>query len=244
MMSKRLGRLGNLLQQRQHVADIGQLLLVDEDEAVLQLGLHVLRIGDEVGRDVALVELHPFHELQRRLGSLAFLDGDDAVLADLVERIGHELADDRIVVGTDGGDLFHLFLLGQLLGRALQRLDDRIHRLFDAALDSHRIGAGGNVAQTFLVDRQGQDGRRRCAVAGNIAGFLSDGVDQLGPHVLERVRQLDFLADRDAVLGHARPAEALVDDDISPGRPESDADGVSQFLSASEQFLAGVVGVE
>ena len=38
---QRLAGLGDLLQQRQHVADVGELLLVDEDERVLQLALHV-----------------------------------------------------------------------------------------------------------------------------------------------------------------------------------------------------------
>ena len=38
------------------------------------------------------------------------------------------------------------------------------------------------------------------------------------PHVLERVGQVNFLGDRDAVLGHGGPAEALVEDDVSPGR--------------------------
>ena len=40
---QRLAGLGDLLQQRQHVADVGELLLVDEDVGVFQLARHLLR---------------------------------------------------------------------------------------------------------------------------------------------------------------------------------------------------------
>ena len=130
---QRPGGLGHLFQQRQHVADVGQLLLVNENERIFHLALHLGRIGDEVGRNVALVELHALDEFERGLGGLAFLDGDDAVLADLLEGVGHLLADDRIVVGADGGDLLHLLFLGELLGDALQRVDGRVDGPVDAA---------------------------------------------------------------------------------------------------------------
>ena len=44
--------------------DRGDLALVDEDVRVLEDRLHALRVGDEVRRDVALVELHALGELQ------------------------------------------------------------------------------------------------------------------------------------------------------------------------------------
>ena len=69
-----------------------------------------------------------------------------------------------------------------------------------------------------LVDRLGQDGRGGGAVAGDVAGLLGDGVDELGAHVLERVGQLDLLGDGDAVLGDGRAAERLVEDDVAAGR--------------------------
>ena len=107
------------------------------------------------------------------------------------------------------GDLLHLLLLGQLLGQlVVEVLDDGVDGLVDAALDGHRVGAGGDVPQPFLVDGQGQDGGGGGAVAGDVAGLLGDGVDELGAHVLERVGQVDFLGDGDAVLGDGRAAEA------------------------------------
>ena len=126
----------------------------------------------------------------------------------------------------------------------LQKAHGRLDRLVDAALDDHRIGPRGDDPQAFLIDRQGKNGRGGGAVAGHVAGLLSHGVDELRAHVLERIGQLDLLADGDAVLGDGRPAEALVDDDVAPGGPEGAAHRMSKFLGSGEELLAGVVGVE
>jgi len=48
---------------------------------------------DEVRGEVALVELHAFDHVERRLDGLGFFDGDDAFLADLVHRVGDDVAD-------------------------------------------------------------------------------------------------------------------------------------------------------
>ncbi len=48
----------------------------------------MLRIGDEVRREVAAVELHAFDPLDFGAEALAFVDGDDAVLADLFHGLG------------------------------------------------------------------------------------------------------------------------------------------------------------
>jgi hypothetical protein len=69
------------------------LVLVDEDEALVELDLHVVDIGDEVGREEAAVELHALDDGRLGLEALALFDRDDAVLADLLERVGHDLAD-------------------------------------------------------------------------------------------------------------------------------------------------------
>ena len=61
---QRLARLHDLLQQRQEVRDRGDLALVDQDVGVLEDGLHALGVGDEVRRQVALVELHALGELE------------------------------------------------------------------------------------------------------------------------------------------------------------------------------------
>ena len=53
-----LADLEQLLQHRQDVGDGGDLLVGDQDVGVLDLRLHLLGVGDEVGADVAAVEGH------------------------------------------------------------------------------------------------------------------------------------------------------------------------------------------
>ena len=224
---------GDLLEQREELADVAELFLVNQDVRLLGFPLHVGRVDHEVGRHVALVELHPFDELEDRVGGFAFFDGDDAVLADLAERLGHQLADLRIVVRRDRCHLRHLFLLGEALGqRPLQEFDGLVDGLLDAFLDAHRVGPGGDVPQAFLVDGQGEHGRGGGAVAGGVGGLLGDRVHEFGAHVFKRVGEFDFFRNRDAVLRDGWPAERFVDDDVPPGWPEGDADGLRQLFRA------------
>jgi hypothetical protein len=56
-------------------------------------------IGDEIGREVAAVELHTFNHVERGLGGLGFLYGNRAILADLVHGFGDQLADGVVTIG-------------------------------------------------------------------------------------------------------------------------------------------------
>jgi len=53
----------DLLEQREQVGDGRDLALVEKDVGVVE-DVSIAPVGDEVGRDVALVELHPLGELQ------------------------------------------------------------------------------------------------------------------------------------------------------------------------------------
>src|SRR5262249_31341631 len=136
------------------------------------------------------VELHALHDHHFRFGGLAFLDGDDAVgSADLFHGLGQFVADFRVIVGRDGGHLgdFLGVLVVDLLGDAVQLIDDLVHGLLNAAGQRHGVGAGGDVLETFPVDRLGQDGGGGGAVAGHVAGLAGGFLDELGPHVLVRI---------------------------------------------------------
>ena len=63
---QRLALLGDLLEQRQQVLHVRDLLLVEQDERVLEHRFHALRVGHEVGREVAAVELHALDDVERR----------------------------------------------------------------------------------------------------------------------------------------------------------------------------------
>src|SRR5207245_6920904 len=99
-------------------------------------------------REVALVELHTLRELELEAERLALLDVHDAVLADLLDRLGQHLADLRRTRG-DGRDPRDVLLAGDLGRLRLQVLDDRFDGLLDAALERHRVRTGGNVLEAL-----------------------------------------------------------------------------------------------
>ena len=102
---QRLAALGDLLEQREQVLHRADLLFVDEDVGVLERGFHALRVGDEVRREIAAVELHAFDDFELGLEGLGLFHGDDAVLANLLHRLGDDVADGLVVVGGDGANL-------------------------------------------------------------------------------------------------------------------------------------------
>ena len=237
---ERLARLGNLLEHREQFLHRADLLVVDQDEAILEDDLHLLRIGDEVRRDVAAIELHAVNRLQRRLETLGLFNRDDAVLADLLHRISDQVADFLVVVRRNRGNLRDFLLAVGRHGNTLQFFDDLRHGLVDAALQGHRVHAGRHVLQAFAKDRLRQDGRRRGAVAGIVAGLGRDFLHHLRAHVLERIGQLDFLRNGNAVLGDGRCAELLVDDDVATLGAERHLHGVSQLIDAALERCACV----
>ena len=117
---QRLAALDHGLEQRQQRLQDGELLLVDQDVGVLELGPHLLGVGDEVGRDVAAVELHALDHVELGREALGLLDRDHALVADLLHRLGQHLADLGVAVGRDRADLGDLLRGGDLLRAALR----------------------------------------------------------------------------------------------------------------------------
>src|SRR5215471_3001948 len=237
-----LALLGDLLEDREQVLHVRDLLLEEENLGVLEDALHPLGVSDEVGREVAAVELHSLDHFQRRLEALGLLDGDHAVLADLVHRLGDDPSDLGVVVGRDRPDVGDVLALDGL-GELVERLDGRLDGGVDAALQLHRVGAGGDVLDPLAVDRLREHGRGRRAVAGHVGGLRGDLADHLRAHVLQRILELDLLGDGHAVLGDRRGTELLLDDDVAALRAEGDLDGVGQLVDAVEDALPRLLAV-
>ncbi len=117
---KRLARLHDGLEQRQDRLQVRELLLVDENVGAFELDAHLVGVGDEIGGNVAAVELHALDHFELGLERLGLLDGDDAVIADLLHRLGDDAADVLVAVGGDGADLRDLFARGDFLRLRLQ----------------------------------------------------------------------------------------------------------------------------
>src|SRR5258708_38128880 len=93
------------LKQREQVLHRADFLFMDEDANVLEDAFHALGVSDEIGREVAAVKLHAFDYFEGRLHRLGFLDGDDAILADLLHGFGDDAADLLAIVGGNGANL-------------------------------------------------------------------------------------------------------------------------------------------
>src|SRR5690606_34894245 len=133
-------------------------------------------------------------------------------------------------------DLRNLLFAFDGLRHLFETGDGSLGRLVDAAAGDGRVRAERDAPQAFVVSGAGQDGGGGGSVAGDVAGLLGDLVDELGPHVLVGVFQLDLLGDGDAVLGDDRVAEALVDDHVAAGGAHRDGDGVGENLDAALQL--------
>src|SRR5208282_4807535 len=192
-----LAELGDLLEQGQQVLHGTDLLLVDENESVLQDALHAVRIGDEVGRQVAAVKLHAFDDFEVCLHGLGFFDGDNAVLADLLHGFCNDVADLLVIVGRNGTNLGDHFALDVLV-----KLLDFIDGGFDGPVDT-ALEVGG-------------------AVAGDVAGLAGDFANHLRAHVLQRITQFDFLGHGDAVLGDDGGAKLLFNHRVAALGTEGD----------------------
>ena len=98
-------------QDGQEVLHVRDLLVIDEDVGVLHHALHLLRVGNEVGRQVTAVELHTLDNADGSVTSFGLLDGDDAVLAHLAHGVGQQFTDFGVVVGAHGGHLLYLLIV-------------------------------------------------------------------------------------------------------------------------------------
>ena len=141
------------------------------------------------------------------------------------------------IVATDGHVLAGLDLAGGLAQRVADGLGGGVH----AALEAHRVDAGGHGAQALVDHRLGQHGGGGGAVTGDVVGLGGDLLGQLGTEVLERVVELDLAGDGDTVVGDGGRAPLLVEDDVAALGAERHLDGVGERVDAALQRAAGVL---
>src|SRR5208282_476878 len=235
---ERLAALGDLLQQWQQVFHGADFLFVDQDVRIFLYGLHALRVSDEVGREIAAIELHAFDNVKLRFKSLRLFNGNDAILADLLHRFGNDLANGLVVVGRDRahlGDHLAGHGLAELVEFAffavaffVESAGDEQNRLLDAALDRHWIGTSSDGFHAFAINCLGQNGRGGGAVAGNVRSLRSHFADHLRAHVLDAIGQFNFFGNGDAVLGNGWRTEFLFNYNVAALGAKSNLHSVSQ----------------
>jgi hypothetical protein len=93
---------------------------VDQDVGIIQFHAQLFGVGDEIGAEIAAVELHALDRFQLGGEALGFLDRDHALIADLVHRLGQNAADLLVAIGRDGGNLRDFAVGGNLLRMGFQ----------------------------------------------------------------------------------------------------------------------------
>src|ERR1700719_2517235 len=236
---QRLADFGCLLEQGQQVLHGTDFLFVDQNADVFQNAFHALRVGNEIRGKIAAIELHALDNFEGSVHGLGFLDGDDAILADFFHGLGDDVADVLVGVGADGADLGdHVALY--FAGHPLDFRDGDFHGFGDAALQGHRIGAGGNGSHAFAEDGLGQDGSGGGAIASHVGSLGGDFAHHLGAHILEGIRQLDLLGHGDAVLGDDGSAKFLFNYGIAPLWAARDLYRVGEDVDAAQDRLTGI----
>ena len=237
---QRAPRLNDLFENRQHVLHVRDLLLVEHDEGILELRDHLLGVGDEIGRNVAAIELHALDCLELGADALVLLDSDDAFLADRLHGVGDHLADGVVAVGRNGADLLD-FIVGVDLARTPGEIPDhRVHRGIDTAPQIHRVHPGSDRLRALAHDRLGEQGGRGRAVAGNVIGLGGHLAHHLGAHVLELVLELDLLGDGHTILGDARRPEGLVENHHAALGPKRHLDRIGQNVDTPDHARSGI----
>ena len=227
------------MQDLLHVRD---LLVGDEDDGVVELGDHLVGVGDHVSGDEAAVKLHAANGLDFGLHGLGLFHGDDAVVAHSLHGVGNEGAN-LGVVGRNGGDLCDVVLALDLLAHVGKGAHGRFHSLIHAAAEHHGVGAGRQVAQALADHGLGEQGGGGGAVAGDVVGLDGDFLHQLSAHVLKGILKLDLFGDGHAVVGDEGRAVLLLEHDVAALGAEGDLDGICEGVDAGFQGLAGVVAV-
>ena len=208
---------------------------------MLEHRLHPLPIGDQVLREVAVLDRDAFHEIDLDTGKGLFLDGHDPFSTDAIKRLGDRLADPLVLLGRDRRHVHQIVVSLDLPSAAPQLVHDHFGRVFDAAAQQHRVGSLLERLHPLPHDRLGQQRGGGRPVAGQVGGLVGDLADELRAHVLQRVGQLDLTRDRDTVVGDRRRAGESLEHDVAALGAERDLDRVGQLIHALLQQRSSLV---
>ena len=182
------------------------------------------------------------YQVQLGLHGLGFLNGDNAVLGDLLHGICHHLAHGIIGCG-DGCDSCDLILAADVLGLCLNGLNSCFNSLLHSLSHNDGVGTCSQVLHTLVDHGLSQNGSCGGTVTGNIIGLGSDLLYQLSAHVFEAVLKLDLLCDGNAVVCDQGSTEGLIKNNISALGAQGDPYCIGKLIYALFHLLAGIYTV-
>ena len=88
-----LTTLHHFFENRYQVAYCSDLATDEQNICIVDYGFHAVCVGNEIWRDVALVETHSLDEIHLHAKCLALFNSDDTVFANFVDGFRNHLAD-------------------------------------------------------------------------------------------------------------------------------------------------------
>ncbi len=205
--------LNDLLQKGQDLLNVGDFLVCDEDAGILQSRLHLVHVGGHICRDIAPVKLHSFHQIKLCLHGLGLFNGDNAVPADLLHGICHQLAHFLIPCGDSGNPGNMLFAV-DLLAHLGDGIHGTLRSLLHTPSENDGVCARCQVLNTRIYHRLSQNCSCGGTVACHIVGLGGNFLYQLCSHVLKGICKLDLLCNGNTVICDQGSAERLIQHNI------------------------------
>ena len=228
-------------EDRQEIFQVGNLLIINQDVRFFHFALHLLRIGNEVSREVTTVELHTFNHTDSSISTLCLFDSDNTVFGNFAHSVCNQLADNGVVVGRNGSNLLNLVIVVTHCFRlAFDRINHFGNSLVDTAFDIHRASTGSHVLQTFGYDSLSQNSSSCSTITCIITGLGSNFLYQLCAGILICVCQLNFFRYRYTIFRDVGSTEFLFDDNVTTFRAEGYFHCICQCVDTFLQLVAGI----
>ena len=180
--------------------------------------------------------MHAFNNINDGFKTLAFFNGDHAVLANFLESLGHHGANFLVVVRGNTGDGCNATVHAcHWLGQRLNVLCHNGNGFANAAHQGVGFCAAGDKLQAAAENGLGKNGGGGCSVAGVIAGLACGFLHKLRAHVFSLVGKFNFFGNTDAVLGHGWSAPTFIQHRVASAWTKRALDGGGQFFYASQK---------
>mmetsp|Transcript_19466 Transcript_19466/g.53474 ORF Transcript_19466/g.53474 Transcript_19466/m.53474 type:complete len:223 (+) Transcript_19466:1226-1894(+) len=208
---------------------------MEQDQWAFQLDLLCFRIRNEVWGNVPPVELHSLYNVQLMVHGLPIRDSDRAILANLLEGFCDHASNLLVPICCNGGDALDALWRADHRCLRCQVLEHNLHRVVHAALDVHRVHAGGHCLAALAEDGTGQDSGCGGPVTRHVVGLACNRLHELSANVDHgQGLELYGLRHGHAILGDLRCAERLLYDHIPALGAHGDCHGIGQAVTALE----------
>ena len=225
----------------QEIFQVGNLLIINQDVRFLHFALHLLRVGNEVSREVATIELHTFNHTDSSISTLGLFDSDDTVFGNFAHSVCNQLTDNGVIVGRNRSNLFNLVIVvTHFLCLSFDRINHFGNSLVDTAFDIHRAGTSSHVLQAFGYDGLSQNSSGCSTITCIITGLGSNFLYQLCAGILICVCQLNFFRYRYTIFRDVGSTEFLFDDNVTTFRAEGYFHCICQCVDTFLQLVAGI----